>query len=144
DFGVAKLLHPWLTADAPLTRERQALTLEYASPEQLRGESLATTTDVYSLGVVLYELLTGSRPQEEHEHTTAAHMAAVCDGNNERASSRVLRAHPRPNESARNLDPAAIARARQATPERLAKQLTGDIDTILVTALSDAPPRRYG
>jgi serine/threonine protein kinase len=145
DFGVAKLLHPWMMAEAPMTRERHALTLEYASPEQLRGESLTTTTDVYSLGVVLYELLTGRRPHEEHEHSMAAHAAAVCDGAVERASERVLRSEVIAAAGReRTLDPQFIARARQTTPQRLAKQLHGDIDAILQMALRVEAPRRYG
>ncbi|HEX6134644.1 MAG TPA: serine/threonine-protein kinase [Longimicrobiales bacterium] len=145
DFGVAKLLHPWLS-DAPITRERQALTLEYASPEQLRGESLTTTTDVYSLGVVLYELLTGRRPHEQHERSLPAHTAAVCRGDIERASSRVLRSEQLRSAQGveRVVDPAVIAHARQVTPPRLARQLVGDIDAILDMALRVEPVRRYG
>jgi serine/threonine-protein kinase len=146
DFGVAKLLHPWMMADAPITRERQALTLEYASPEQLRGESLTTTTDVYSLGVVLYELLTARRPHHHHEGSLVAHTAAVCEGDVERASSRVLRGETQgdPESSPRNVEPASLARSLQTTPQRLAKQLRGDIDAILDMALRAEPVRRYG
>ncbi|HEX6308401.1 MAG TPA: tetratricopeptide repeat protein [Longimicrobiales bacterium] len=145
DFGVAKLLNPWLS-DAPITRERQALTLEYASPEQLRGESLTTTSDVYSLGVVLYELLTGRRPHEQHEPSLPAHTAAVCRGDIEHASTRVLRAEQLRSAHGveRALDPVAVAEARQVTPARLARQLRGDVDAILEMALRAEPVRRYG
>ena len=146
DFGVAKLLHPWMMSETPITRERQALTLEYASPEQLRGESLTTTTDVYTLGVVLYELLTDRRPHEEHEGSLPAHAEAVCRGDIERASSRVLRPEQLRSEQGgeRVLDPSLIAQARQVTPPRLAKQLAGDLDAILEMALRAEPVRRYG
>ncbi|MBR9990574.1 MAG: serine/threonine protein kinase, partial [Gemmatimonadetes bacterium] len=145
DFGVAKLLQPWQMADAPITRERQALTLEYASPEQLRGESLTTTTDVYSLGVVLYELLTGRRPHQQHEHSMAAHAQAVCAGDVERASRRVQRTETIGAGTAECMfDAESIARARRTTPQRLSKLLHGDVDAILDMSLRAEPPRRYG
>lgn len=76
DFGVAKILAP---EEAGVTRTAAYLTPEYASPEQLRNEAVTTATDVYSLGVVLYEVLTGSRPYRVK--TTAAHelAAAICE-----------------------------------------------------------------
>jgi len=66
DFGIAKVLGGEEGAtDAPLTREQRTLTPEYASPEQIRGGAIATVSDVYSLGVVLYELLAGQRPRKD-------------------------------------------------------------------------------
>jgi eukaryotic-like serine/threonine-protein kinase len=145
DFGVAKLLNPYLGGGAGQTRDLLALTPEYASPEQLRNEGLTTTTDVYSLAVVLYELLTGRRPFAQHEASPADHMSAVCGADAERPSARVLR--PEQLTSAdgtqRTVEPGAVAYARQTTPVKLARRLDGELDAILAMALRPEPPRRY-
>ena len=93
DFGIAKLLDPasmGISAQAAMTRQR-AFTPDYASPEQLRGEPVATTTDIYALGVVLYELLTGHSPYR----TTAVGSLAdwirsVCETDAERLARRSI------------------------------------------------------
>jgi eukaryotic-like serine/threonine-protein kinase len=149
DFGIAKLLNPWVHgAGPPMTRDRLALTPEYASPEQLQGDAVTTGADVYSLGVVLYELMTGRRPFAQHEASPARHIAAVCSSDPEPASARVLRAETiggaAAGSSARCLDPAAVAAARQTTPQRLAHGLRGDLDAITAMALRPEPGRRYG
>ncbi len=80
DFGIAKLLEPVETMAAhtrPLTA-MAFMTPEYSSPEQVRGEPMATTSDVYSLGILLYELLTGSRPYNVKSRTLEAAAAAIC------------------------------------------------------------------
>lgn len=121
DFGIAKLLNPGLgAASSPVTRHGRVLTPEYASPEQLAGEPLSTTSDVYSLGIVLFELLTGARPAAER------HAPAI--------SPRVSAA-----EVSKEL-----AAARRSTPEQLRRSLRGDIDAILGMALREEPSRRYG
>jgi eukaryotic-like serine/threonine-protein kinase len=117
DFGVAKLLeHP---PEKSVTRVHgRMLTPEYASPEQIRGEEPQKTTDVYSLGAMLYELVCGVRP------TRAGELAS----SQERPSTRID-------------EPAATARA--ATVLRLAHQLRGDIDAIVLKALAAEPSQRY-
>jgi eukaryotic-like serine/threonine-protein kinase len=91
DFGIAKLLNPSLSSvPSPATRvDLRAMTPEYASPEQVRGEALSTASDIYSLGVLLYELLTGSRPYTLDAASPADVVAAVCDRDPERPSTRV-------------------------------------------------------
>jgi serine/threonine-protein kinase len=145
DFGVAKLLNPALGGPTPHTlHDRLALTPEYASPEQLRGESLTTLSDVYALGVLLYELLTGRRP------FAAAGLApllrAVSDDEPVPPSARVARSETAPalDGGSRTCDPAAVARARHTTPARLARTLAGDLDAIVSTALRKEPRHRYG
>jgi serine/threonine-protein kinase len=115
DFGIARLLDP-AASDTPRTRtELRLLTPEYASPEQLAGGHLTTATDVYSLGLVLCELLAGRRP------ASAA-------------------APERPSAMAGSTEAAAL---RGTTPERLRRRLRGDLDTIVLRALAEDPAHRY-
>lgn len=126
DFGIAKLLEAD-DADATVTRrDSRALTPAYAAPELILGEPATTAADVYSLGVVLYELLTGTLPFER-KGTSAERLAArVEDEVLERPSVRVRR---------------VVADRRIAA--RLARHLAGDLDNILLTALRREPERRY-
>jgi len=139
DFGVAKLLDPAASGDAsPITRGgARLMTPEYASPEQFLGHPATTATDVYSAGVVLYELLTGKRPHEEAEARPASLERCVVDLDPERASVACLADTPRGTAAAR-------ASRRRATPDQLARQLRGDLDNIIATALRREPERRYG
>ncbi len=122
DFGIAKLLDPATEGDAGHTvTQFGAMTRSYASPEQLRGESVTTATDIYSLGVVLYELLCGCLPFDP-KHRNADQTA------------------PRPGSVAPT---AAVAGERGTTPARLVRQLAGDLDNIVLLALRPEPARRY-
>jgi len=140
DFGIAKLLADAADgADAGLTEAGgRLLTPEYAAPEQVRGDPVTTATDVYALGVVLYELLTGSRPYEALAGAPSAIGGVITDPRRRptRPSSAV--AADRSDRPA-----AAIAAARSSTVERLRHQLAGDLDTIVLKALDPDPERRY-
>jgi serine/threonine-protein kinase len=120
DFGVAKLLTPDPDpAQSPLTQlVGRALTLQYASPEQVHAETVSTATDVYSLGVVLYELLTGKRPHQDHEGDPLALAQAIVTIDPERPSAVVAEA-------------------------QLRKRLRGDLDTVVLKALKKTPAERY-
>jgi serine/threonine-protein kinase len=134
DFGIAKLLNPGLAAIRvePTRADAYAMTPEYASPEQVRGEAVTTATDVYSLGVLLHKLLTGCLPYSADKGTLPEIVRAVCEEEPARPSLRV-----------RSLEPAA-AEARSASPRSLSRQLAGDLDNILLKALRKEPERRYG
>ena len=138
DFGIARLLAPADVAMAqpPATRTVfHALTPEYASPEELRGERVSTASDVYSLGVLLYRLLAGCRPYVLDSRALPHEMArAILEQEPLRPSAAVLRADNEPQE---------VAAARRTTPARLRRRLHGDIDTIVLTAMQKARERRY-
>ncbi|MBC8405872.1 MAG: serine/threonine protein kinase [Planctomycetes bacterium] len=125
DFGVAKILDP---AQEAVTRTERLLTPEYASPEQLSGSLVTTATDVYSLGVLLFELLTGRRPFQPS--TTASHdlVRMVCNENPPAPSSCV---------------PEGAEKSRGLSAERLKRVLAGDLDNMVMMALRVEPSRRY-
>ena len=130
DFGIAKLLDT--TADAPeQTRTGiRAFTLHYAAPEQIRGEPVTTMTDVYALGVVLYELLADAKPYVPKRGSDAAWEEAI------------LGADPLPPSQA--LRRAADQdRTHAAGLRRRARQVAGDLDNIVLKALAKAPAQRY-
>ena len=120
DFGIAKLLAriDGGADDAPPTQTAvRALTPEYASPEQIRGDHVGTASDVYSLGVVLYELLTGQRPYVLGRRSPYEVERAVLDE--------------------------AIQPPSATSPERLRRTLRGDLDAIVLSAMRKEPDRRY-
>ena len=142
DFGIAKLLNPGLAGLVqPVTRtEFRVMTPEYASPEQIRGEPLSTASDVYSLGVVLYELLAGRRP---YRLTTGSprELATVIGEREPERPSSIATSVVGDDPAA---DPRAAAAARGTTPDRLRRSLQGDLDAIVMMALRKEPRRRYG
>ena len=131
DFGIAKALDPLegrhdeATGNTTVAGHRP-YTPHYASPEQVRGEPVSTATDIYSLGVLLYQLLTGTRPTGRHA-TTAAE-----------AARSVLEEQP--------TRPSRLSATEALDPQWLStrKRLKGDLDNILLKALEKSPERRYG
>jgi non-specific serine/threonine protein kinase/serine/threonine-protein kinase len=136
DFGIAKLLDPdALGLDHTLTT-LQAMTPEYASPEQLSGGKITTACDVYALGVLLFRLLTGRRPYALDSNRMDQLWDHVRNREPRRASQAV-----RGEDDGVTAE--AVASARGTTPERLERLLAGDLDTILLMALRKEPERRY-
>jgi eukaryotic-like serine/threonine-protein kinase len=136
DFGIAKLLHSGPEVHREATQTARMLTPEYASPEQLQGEPITTSTDVYSLGVLLYELLTGRRPYRLSYDSPLEIAKAICETEAEKPSGVVTLRHP-------EQQPESLAAARSAAPKRLRRALAGDLDTIVLKALRKQPERRY-
>ena len=128
DFGIAKLLEPEVLPGlgAPTRTGFRPMTPEYAAPEQIEGASITTVTDVYQLGLLLHELLTGIRP----ERTPLGVASTDAVGSVPRPSTQVRRGT---GDGGRTpLD-----------SRRLSRRLRGDLDVILQTALRDDPARRY-
>jgi eukaryotic-like serine/threonine-protein kinase len=146
DFGIAKLLDASdVTQAAELTRVNdRLLTPEYASPEQILGNSVTTASDVYSLGVVLYQLLTGLRPYELSS-SAASQLElerAICVADPLRPSA-AIRAGRLAVATDEPRSIAALADARAATPDKLERRLVGDLDAIIMRAMRKEPQHRY-
>jgi eukaryotic-like serine/threonine-protein kinase len=140
DFGIAKLMQTDDEVEATqLTRaEMSPLTPEFAAPEQIDGKSITTATDVYSLGVVLYLLLSGRHPTREADASPAEAMDALLRGTPKRLSQAIEQ-----NFRTTIQDAQRIAEMRTTTSKRLAASVSGDLDNILDKALKKEPNERY-
>lgn len=125
DFGIAKLLNPDLSVSGPAETMTvlRMMTPDYASPEQVRGLPISTATDIYSLGAVLYEMLTGERAHQFKQYTPTEIERVICFTEVER--------------------PSAIASRSPDIPARVAKMLAGDLDNIILMSMRKEPERRY-
>jgi len=130
DFGIAKLLDGPEPGRDNTRTEVRAFTLHYAAPEQIRGEPVTTMTDVYSLGVVLYELLAETKPYRLKRQTDAEWEEAILIADPQKPSATLLREA--------DSDPSRTAALRRRT-----KRIAGDLDNIALKALSKRPEHRY-
>ena len=136
DFGIGKVLaaSDSLGPAVETRTELRLLTPEYAAPEQVAGRPVTTATDVYGLGILLYELLTGRHPYLAGGESLTDIERAVLEAEPGRPSSAVSAPGYR----------AEASRRRRTDPGRLRRQLAGDLDTIVLKALRKEPERRYG
>ena len=123
DFGIAKLVDPEDGTAAQTRTVDRLMTPEYASPEQITGSAVTTATDVYALGVVLYELLSGSRPFNLGTMTPMELYRAICERDPEAPSTRAAKADV----------PSAVA----------AEKIDGELDNIVMMAMRKEPGQRY-
>ncbi|MFZ1701148.1 MAG: protein kinase [Pyrinomonadaceae bacterium] len=144
DFGIARLLKT--EDDLQTATQNFVFTPEYASPEQVRGDPLTTATDIYSLGVILYELLSGNKPYQTGGKSISEIIKAVCETEPERPSSVVSRlSRVSQNSTAANKDQKTYDQwpnTRQQSPVSIPR-LKGDLDNIILKALRKEPERRY-
>lgn len=147
DFGIAKLLNPEFAQTLLFTQlDRQPMTPEYASPEQIKGEFITTATDVYSLGVILYELLTGHRPYRLKRYSAIELGQVICEVEPLKPSTAVTSLEEIANPDASTLTtitPEDVSRTREGDTQKLRRRLMGDLDMIVLTALRKEPHRRY-
>ncbi len=143
DFGIAKLLDDReASMTLPDTRTGvRPMTPAYAAPEQVRGEAVSTATDVYQMGVLTYEVLTGHRPFEASDRRDVEQ--AILDTDPCRPSTAVAQTRPDADEVECPATPKAISDARSTTPRQLRHALEGDLNTIVQTAMRKESGHRY-
>jgi eukaryotic-like serine/threonine-protein kinase len=138
DFGIAKILDERQRGHHTLAvthADIRVMTPDHASPEQIRGQSITTSSDVYVLGVLLYKLLTGISPFVIPSMRLTDIERAICEKDPQLPSHAVNTA---------NMETANIAESRSTTANRLRRALTGDLDNIVLMAMRKEPERRYG
>jgi len=124
DFGIAKLLDPEFQAPTLTRTAERVLTPEYASPEQIRGDSVTTSTDVYGLGVLLYELLAGTRPFQVQTKSPLEAMRCICEESPDPPSER-------------------IAAGSGSSNSKLNLRVNEELDNVVLMAIRKEPERRY-
>ncbi|HKV42052.1 MAG TPA: protein kinase [Blastocatellia bacterium] len=147
DFGIAKILS---AEGAPHGGGETAtavrlMTPEYASPEQVRGQAITTATDIYSLGVLLYKLLTGHHPYRFKTPLPQEIERVICEEQPERPSAAVSRAEEisAPSGAISRVTPETVSADRGTPPDKLGRLLNGDLDNIVLMAIRKEPERRY-
>jgi eukaryotic-like serine/threonine-protein kinase len=148
DFGIAKLLKPEMYAEtiAPTETMVRPMTPDYASPEQVRGQPITTASDVYSLGVLLYELLTGHRPYRLSGSHLNEIERVICEQEPEKPSTAISRTVDISSSDVATkitLTPESVSKTRDGQPDRLRRKLAGDLDNIVLMAMRKEPLRRY-
>jgi eukaryotic-like serine/threonine-protein kinase len=141
DFGIAKLLAPEsLSHTLPVTRlQERILTPENAAPEQVLGRPITTATDIYALGVLLYQLLTGRSPYRLLSYSQLQLERAICMDDPVRPSHMVIAKL----SGEKDADRSRISDRRGLSPQRLRTRLSGDLDAIVAMAMRKEPDRRY-
>jgi Tol biopolymer transport system component/tRNA A-37 threonylcarbamoyl transferase component Bud32 len=147
DFGIAKILDPELSTQTmdPTATVMRLMTPEYASPEQIRGDEVTPATDVYSLGVLLYELLTGHKPYRLKSRSPHEIAHVICDVAPERPSTIINKTEvvTHGENPPVTVSPETVSEARSTRLDELRRTLCGDLDNIVLMAMRKEASRRY-
>jgi tetratricopeptide (TPR) repeat protein len=135
DFGIAKLTGPDSQPSDLTHTGVRPFTPDYASPEQVRGKNLTTASDIWALGTILYELLTGFLPFEKQRGNLSELERAICETDPPSPSTAVSTEQPIPSRD---------GGGAVTDPRKLRRQLSGDLDNIVLKAMAKEPERRYG
>jgi serine/threonine protein kinase/tetratricopeptide (TPR) repeat protein len=145
DFGIAKALDPELmsTEDVPTATQLRAMTPEYASPEQINGEAVGPASDIYSLGVILYELLTGHRPYRLRRKIADEVARVIREEEPTNPSGSLTHDEVLLPQNGKEPTLEKVLTARNSSLEKLKRELSGDLDRIVLKALRKRPADRY-
>jgi len=147
DFGIAKLMDEELNENEEgLTKTGMwHLTPEYASPEQIKGENITTRSDIYSLGILLYQLLTGHQAYRITTNSPIAIGKIITDEQVIKPSDKFQSTEEISSSDGtmKQITPQSISNSRNEKPEKIFQHLKGDIDNIILKAIHKDPERRY-
>ncbi len=142
DFGIAKILQSE-AAERSTATGIHFMTPEYASPQQAQGLPVTTLSDVYSLGVLLYELLTGHSPYRLKNRSAVEIMRAITETQPQLPSAIINTVDQNSADGDPLPNPESVSKTREGSPERLRRRLRGDLDNIVLMAMRKEPQRRY-
>jgi len=143
DFGIAKVFEENKEQKFVTRTGMRVMTPEYASPEQVRGEPVSTATDIYSLGLILYQLLTGCPPYEVTSTSAIEMERIICLTEPQKPSTMITKIFSSPSDRNQKFSPDFISRKRKTTIPKLKKRISGDLDNICLMAIRKEPERRY-
>ncbi len=145
DFGIAKILDPeGMTHETITSKGILNFTPEYASPEQIKGEIITTSSDVYSLGIVLYKLLTGHHPYKLKSHFPSDIKDSVLHAEPTKPSEIIYETvEKKYDEKVITISPETVSSTREGSIEKLHKKLIGDLDNIVAMSIRKEAERRY-
>ncbi len=143
DFGIAKVFEEDEDQKFVTRTGMRVMTPEYASPEQVRGEPVSTATDIYSLGLILYQLLTGCPPYEVHSTSALEMERIICLTEPQKPSTMITKISSSGAGTEQKTSPDFISRKRKTTIPKLKKRISGDLDNICLMAIRKEPERRY-
>ncbi|HEY6435070.1 MAG TPA: serine/threonine-protein kinase, partial [Ignavibacteriaceae bacterium] len=143
DFGIAKVFEEDEDQKFITRTGMRVMTPEYASPEQVRGEPVSTATDIYSLGLILYQLLTGCPPYEVSSTSAIEMERIICLTEPQKPSIMITKILSSDSFNRQKISPDFISRKRKTTIPKLKKRISGDLDNICLMAIRKETERRY-